>query len=86
MNIRTRKLIGTILIVLFVGVYALLVMAFASSRLTELGWLASLLFYAGAGFLWVPGAALIIKWMEKPSRLGRAPGGVSEGAPGIQSQ
>ncbi len=65
MNIRTRKLIGAIVLLLFVGIYALLVMALATSRLTTLGGFATLLFYAAAGLLWVPPAALIIRWMEK---------------------
>lgn len=67
MSESTRKLIGMILLITFVGVYSLLVMALGASRLTASGWAVSLLFYAGAGLLWVPPAALIIKWMQKPS-------------------
>ena len=67
MSESARKLIGMILLVTFVGVYSLLVMALGSSRLTASGWAVSLLFYACAGLLWVPPAALIIKWMQKPS-------------------
>ena len=36
MSIRTRKLIGTILLLLFVAVYAVLVMALGSSRLLDM--------------------------------------------------
>ncbi len=68
MSIRTRKLIGTIALLLFVGFYALLVMALGSSRLMDVNGFVSLLFYAGAGLLWVPPAALLIRWMEKPRR------------------
>lgn len=63
----TRKLIGTILLVTFVGVYALVVMALSASRLMTMGWPIQLAFYAGAGLLWVPPAALIIRWMQRPS-------------------
>lgn len=68
MSIRTRKLIGTIVLLLFVGFYALLVMALGSSRLMEVNGFVRFLFYAGAGLLWVPPAALLIRWMEKPRR------------------
>ena len=67
MSESTRKLIGMILLVTFIGVYSLLVMALAGSRLSTVGWAVSLAFYAGAGLLWVPPAALIIRWMQKPS-------------------
>lgn len=63
----TRKLIGMIILVTFIGVYSLLVMALGASRLTNSGWAVSLAFYAGAGLLWVPPAGLIIRWMQKPS-------------------
>ena len=68
MSESARKLIGMIVLITFVGVYSLLVMALGSSRLTASGWAVSLIFYAAAGLLWVPPAALIIKWMQKPSR------------------
>lgn len=64
----TRKLIGTIILVAFIGIYSLLVMILATSRLPTMGGAASFAFYAGAGLLWVPPAALIIRWMQRPSR------------------
>jgi hypothetical protein len=63
----TRKLIGMILLVSFVGIYSLLVMALGASRIMTLGWAVQLTFYAAAGLLWVPPAVLIIRWMQKPS-------------------
>ena len=68
MNESSRKLIGMIALVTFVGVYSLLVVALAGSRLAEIGWVGSLAFYVGAGLLWVPPAALIIRWMQRPSK------------------
>ena len=76
MDIRTRKLIGAILLLVFIGAYALLVVALGSSRLIDTSWWVTLLFYAGAGLLWVPPAALIILWMEKKRRPRPADGGV----------
>lgn len=65
-TVRTRKFIGAVLLMLFVGIYAVLVMAFGSSRLMTLGWFVNLLFYVAAGLLWVPPAAWLIRWMQKP--------------------
>jgi hypothetical protein len=62
----TRKLIGTIVLLVFIGVYSLLVMVLATSRLPGMGGVASLAFYIGAGLLWVPPAAWIIRWMQRP--------------------
>lgn len=67
MSESTRKLIGMILLITFVGFYALLVMGLSASRLMTMGWAVQLAFYAGAGLLWVPPAAMIIRWMQKPS-------------------
>jgi hypothetical protein len=62
----TRKLIGTIALLILIGVYSLLVMVLATSRLPGMGGIASLLFYICAGLLWVPPAAWIIRWMQRP--------------------
>lgn len=72
MDIRTRKLIGAIGLLLFVAAYALVVVALASSQLMNLSMAWILVFYAACGLLWVPPAALIIRWMEKPNREARA--------------
>lgn len=66
MSQRARKFFGTIALIVFVAVYALVVMALAGSRLPAIGGLVALAFYAGAGLLWVPPAALIIGWMQRP--------------------
>lgn len=71
MDIRTRKLIGAIGLLLFVMIYALVVVALSSSRLMDLGTIPLLIFYAACGLLWVPPAVLIIRWMEKPNRQRR---------------
>ena len=68
MRQRVRKLVGTIVLLGFIGVYALLVMALAASRLAELSAPVQLLFYAVAGLLWVLPAGLIIGWMQRPDR------------------
>jgi len=63
---RTRKLIGTILLMVMITIYALLAMVVAvilevntTSKLVEL------VYYAVAGLLWVLPAAWIIRWMSQ---------------------
>jgi hypothetical protein len=65
MNIRTRKLLGTIALIVLAVVWTLLAMAFAQSALTSVnGWLA-LIYYVVAGLGWVLPAMPIITWMQK---------------------
>lgn len=68
MNIRTRKLLGTIFLVVFLALYSLaamlaaIVLQVGASKLTEL------LYYVIAGLAWVIPAGAIISWMLKPDR------------------
>jgi len=66
MTMRTRKLVGTILLMVMITIYALLAMVVAmilevntTSKLVEL------VYYAVAGLLWVLPAAWIIWWMSQ---------------------
>lgn len=68
MPVRLRKLIGTVLLVTLVVVYALLATAFATARLGESGPLVHLLYFLLTGLLWILPAMAIIKWM-----VGRRP-------------
>ena len=64
MTIRVRKLIGTLGILAFVIVYALVAMGLAQGRITEApGWLQAIL-YAALGLAWIFPAMLVIRWME----------------------
>jgi Protein of unknown function (DUF2842) len=68
MPIRLRKLIGAVLLLVLVAVWALLAMALAQSLLTAANpWLA-LLYYAVAGLGWVLPAMPLIRWMQRPDR------------------
>jgi hypothetical protein len=68
MGIRTRKLIGTVVLLLLVAVWALLAMAFAQFALRAAsGWVAAL-YYVVAGLGWVLPAMPLVKWMVKPDR------------------
>jgi hypothetical protein len=66
MKIRTRKLLGTIALILLAVCWTLLAMAFAQSVLTSVsGWLAAV-YYVVAGLGWVLPAMPIVKWMSRP--------------------
>lgn len=63
MPIRLKKLIGTVLLVVLVIVYALLATMIAVAQFSESGPVTHLLFFLFSGLLWVLPAMLIIKWM-----------------------
>ncbi|HWV41988.1 DUF2842 domain-containing protein [Pseudorhodoplanes sp.] len=64
MSIRTRKLIGAILLLLLVAVWALLAMAFAQFAFSSPNVLAAMIFYVVAGIGWIFPAMPLIRWME----------------------
>ena len=64
---RTRKLIGTMALIVLVIVYSLLAMAAAMIlQVNNVGYLAELAYYVVAGLAWVVPAGAIIWWMQKP--------------------
>jgi hypothetical protein len=65
MTLRTRKLVGTVLLLLLVTVYARVIMLLATVVLPQTGKLGELLFYAVAGFAWILPAAYLISWMHR---------------------
>lgn len=66
MTIRTRKLIGTALMIVLVLGWALFFMALAQGRVAQahIGW--QMAYYVIAGLGWVIPAGLLIKWMSRP--------------------
>jgi hypothetical protein len=68
MPIRLKKLIGTILLVTLVIVYAMVATIVAVAQLAESGPLVHLAFFFFSGLLWVLPAMGIIKWMMLPPR------------------
>lgn len=66
MDIRTRKLIGTIVLLIFLALYALVVMAAAIVlQVNDSKWV-ELAFYIIGGLAWVIPAALLVRWMVRP--------------------
>jgi magnesium-transporting ATPase (P-type) len=69
MTIRTRKLIGTIVIMVILMIYALLALAVAIVlQVNHASKLAELAYYAVAGLLWIVPAGLVIRWMGRPDK------------------
>jgi predicted membrane channel-forming protein YqfA (hemolysin III family) len=63
---RVRKLIGTVVMIAFVMVYALFAMALADSRVSEAPELVRALVYAVLGLVWIIPLLPLIRWMERP--------------------
>lgn len=63
-----RKLIGTVVIIVFVCVYALVAMALAQGRITEAPKLVQTIAYIALGLAWVLPLLPLIKWMERKDR------------------
>ena len=67
---RLRKLIGTVLIIILVLIYALVATTVASATLGASPWYIHLLYFAVTGVLWILPAMGIIYWMSRPGRQG----------------
>ena len=68
MHIRTRKLVGTVALLLLVTIWALLAMAFAQIALRSASGLVAALFYVIAGLGCVLPAMPLVAWMVRPDR------------------
>ena len=66
MRVRTRKLIGTVVLLVFLAGYALVVASIASGRITNAPALAQFAFFLIGGLAWVLPAGLLIRWMQRP--------------------
>lgn len=60
-----RKLIGTVVILVFVCVYALVAMALAQGRITEAPKIWQTVAYVALGLAWVLPLLPLIRWMER---------------------
>ncbi len=68
MNQRTRKLVGTIVIIIFVMIYGPIAMALAESRIMAAPQLVQVLAYLTLGLVWVLPVMPLIRWMQRPDR------------------
>jgi hypothetical protein len=66
MKIRTRKLVGTVALLLLAAVWSLMGMAIAQTPWLADSGLRQAIFYVVAGMGWVLPAMPIISWMSRP--------------------
>jgi uncharacterized membrane protein YkgB len=64
-DVRTRKLIGTVVLLVLLAGYALAVVGISAGRITTAAPLVQLAFFVVAGLAWVVPAALLIRWMHR---------------------
>lgn len=69
MNVRVKKLIGTVVLVVLVVVYAVFATAIAVAQLAESGPLVHMAYFFVTGLLWILPAMWIIKWMAGQPRM-----------------
>ena len=65
---RLRSLIGTVVIICLVVIYAVAATAIASATLAQSPWWVHLAYFVLSGVLWILPAMLIIKWMAGPKK------------------
>lgn len=65
---RLRKLIGMLLLLALVIIYALVATTVAVAQLQESSWLVHLGFFFLSGLLWVIPAMFIVSWMAGPRK------------------
>lgn len=65
---RVKKLIGGVVLVVGLVIYALVVMIVGQIRLSQAGPGWQLAFFAVFGLIWIVPAGLLIRWMERVDR------------------
>ena len=63
---RFRTLVGTVVMLTFIGVYALVAMALAESRILDAPKLVQTVAYLLLGVIWIFPLMPLIRWMERP--------------------
>lgn len=62
---RWRKLIGTLFIIPYICIYALVAMALVQGRITDAAKWVQTVSYIGLGLIWVLPLLPLIRWMER---------------------
>lgn len=70
MNVRTKKLIGSVLIIVMAIFYALIATTIAASKLADASGWVHLAYFLVTGIFWVVPAMFLISWMTKPGKTG----------------
>jgi hypothetical protein len=68
MNIRTRKFIGAVGLLLLVMTWALLAMSFAQVLVVQSNGWVKFAYYSVVGLGWILPAMPLVSWMSKPDK------------------
>jgi hypothetical protein len=68
MSPRTKKLIGAMVMLVWIPVYALIAMGVGAHILPHAHWIVTLFYYALAGTLWIVPIGLMLPWMYREPR------------------
>jgi hypothetical protein len=68
MGMRARKLIGTVVMLVFIGFYALFAMAVAEGRIRDTPTMVQTIVYIILGLVWVLPLFPLIRWMGRPDK------------------
>lgn len=68
MSMRTRKLIGTVVMLVFIFTYALFAMAVAEGRITQAPKPLQTVAYIVLGLIWIVPLMPLIRWMAKADK------------------
>ena len=63
---RTRKLVGTVILLVFIIIYALFAMLMAIVLQVRASSIVEVIYYVAAGLAWLPPAMWLIWWMQQP--------------------
>jgi hypothetical protein len=63
---RSRKLVGCLVMLVFVPAYVLVAGAIADQRLADAGTAARFIYFIVAGLVWILPLMPLIRWMERP--------------------
>lgn len=66
MRQRQRKLVGTVILLVFLIVYSAIAALVGAGFLPRSSKLLQLVFYVVAGLAWTLPAAILIRWMQRP--------------------
>jgi hypothetical protein len=66
MPARIRKLIGTVVLLVFLALYAFVAVMIGAGRITTAPHWAQFVYFLAAGLLWVLPALVLIRWMQRP--------------------
>jgi hypothetical protein len=66
MTVRRRKLIGTMVLLLFIALYAWAAAAIGAGRIALAPAWAQFAYFLVAGLAWTVPGGLLIRWMQRP--------------------